>query len=62
MQHISIYYKQTFASISGSNNITQDDSDSKNETQKRKGAQVIKNFNLEMVDITQTQNFKKEDY
>ena len=44
LEQISVYYKQRFASISGSAKITQDVSDGENEAQKRKGTQVNKSI------------------
>ena len=59
-QQIRIHCKRRFASISGSNNITQDVSDGEKEAQKRKGAQVSKKSNLDTIDMIQTQNKKKK--
>ena len=59
-QQIRIYCKWRFASISGSNNTTQDDSDGENETKKAKGAQIVEKSNLDTIDMAQTQNKKKK--
>ena len=58
-QQIRIHCKRRFASISGSNNITQDVSDGENETKKAKGAQVIEKSNLDRIYMTQTQNKRR---
>ena len=59
-QQIRIHCKRRFASISGSNKITQDVSDSENKTKKANGIQVIEKSNIDTVDMTQTQNKKKK--
>ena len=59
-QQIRIHCKRRFASISGSNKITQDVSDSEKEAKKSNRTEVIEKSNVDTVDMTKTQNNKKE--